>query len=307
MFPRPLDFLVIGTQKGGTTTLWRHLLRHPRIWMPETKEEPFFCKAEGADPGAFDAFMKRCFADAPEDMLLGKATPHYMMGSEDADVTEIARRIAEALPDVRLLALLRDPIERAASQHRMSVRRGWEQRTFEEAVRELLEDRLLEEARTQPSETNSYLVQGEYGRVLSIYRDRFPAEQIHVEPSEALDRDPGGVLDRVLEFLSLPAGFRPPRLDARLHRGGSRRLLDAESRASLLEFLEENVWPKLKDEAEDVKRRFNAFLAIWDVAPEEHPAMLEAATRKRLEAHYEADGEILGRLGFAAPWPDSWS
>jgi Sulfotransferase domain len=303
---RSLDFIVIGAQKAGTTTLWQLLRWHPSISMPQSKEEPFFCYAESESPEAFVEFMATRFADAGEGALLGKATPQYMTGSEQLDVGEIARRISTAIPEVRLIVLLRDPIERATSHYRMSVRRGWEERPLDTALAAQLDPAALTAGREHPTETNSYVAQGEYGRVLRAYRSHFPAEQLHVELTAELDRDPGGVLDRVLPFLSLPPGFRPPRLNVRLHRGGTQPLLDAESKASLLEFMEENVWSKLGEDRKRLARLFAAFLAIWDIAPAEEPPRISAETRGRLEAHYESDAEALADLGHAAPWLNTW-
>jgi hypothetical protein len=303
---RSLDFIVIGAQKAGTTTLWWHLRHHPAIWMPERKEEPFFCCSESARPGAFEDYMHTHFGEADTEALLGKATPQYMMGTEQSGIGEIARRISATLPEVRLIALLRDPIDRAVSHYRMSVRRGWEERSLDAVLDEQLDREHLITAREHPTETNSYVVQGEYGRVLRAYREYFPAERIHVELTADLAHDPEGALDRVLSFLSLPEDFRPPRLDARLHRGGTRALLDAESRASLLEFMEENIWPKLGEERESVQRLFHAFLAIWDVSPGEAPPSPSAAIRSRLVSHYEGDADALAELGVNASWLASW-
>jgi Sulfotransferase domain len=302
---RRLDFIIIGAQKAGTTTLWQLLRHHPSISMPASKEEPFFCGDEPRGRDAFAEFMATRFASARDGAVLGKATPQYMSGTEHADAGEIAGRIASTLPEVRLIALLRDPIERALSHYRMSVRRGWEERSPDLALTEQLDAAALSVARRRPNETNSYVAQGEYGRVLREYRAHFPAEQVHVELTAELDRDPGGVLDRALAFLSLPSGFRPERLDARLHRGGTRPLLDAESKASLLEFMQENVWPNLGEERERVRRLFKAFLTIWDIAPEEQPPQLSRAVRARLEAHYQKDVAALAELGYPAPWLDS--
>jgi hypothetical protein len=303
---RSLDFIVIGAQKGGTTSLWQYLRHHPAIAMPERKEEPFFSKTESDRPRSLDDFVEAHFRDIPAGLLLGKATPQYMMGSGGVDVEQIAREISATLPEVRLIALLRDPIERAASHYRMSARRRWEQRTFDAAVVEQLEPGQLTTGRTEATETNSYVVQGEYGRILGIYRSHVPAERLHVELTADLNRKPDEVLDRVLEFLSLPSGYRPDRLGAHHHRGGARKLLDEESFAELREFLEENVWPNLGDEEKRVKSLFAAFCEIWNIDPDDELPTLSAETRARLEAHYEADAERLAELGIAVPWIESW-
>lgn len=306
MIDRELDFVVIGVQKGGTTTLWRHLTLHPSITMAVRKEVPFFCEEESTRPGALADYMELHFSDAPDDSLLGTATPQYMMGKGEFDVERIADQIAAMRPDIRLIAMLRDPIERAGSQHRMAVRRGWEERSFEAAMGDQLDPAALSEGRHRPDETNSYVAQGEYGRILGVYRERFPTGQIHVDMLENLEHEPAEVLDRLLTFLGLPAGYRPDRLNARLHRGGNEKLLDRESEALLFEFMRERVLPNLGEKSDYVRRAFNAFMMIWNIAPENRPPPLSEPLRARLQAHYEADAEALAELGYAAPWIESW-
>lgn len=301
---RHLDFIVIGAQKGGTTSLWQYLRHHPAIALPDYKETPIFCRAEEMVAPKLAWFMETNFDGLPSHVLLGNISTHYMMGMDSVDVGEIAERIARMVPSVRLIALLRDPIDRAISHHRMSVRRGFEQRSFDAVVTELLEPGLLAIGRTQPSETNSYLVQGEYGRILQTYRESFPAERMHVECSADLDRDPGFVIDRVLTFLGLGPGYRPEGLDIRHHRGGTRLRIDAEGEAQLRAFMETNVWPRLGNDAKNVGYAFDFFLQTWNVIPDDRRPPLSEPNRRRLQEHYRADGELLRTLGYDAPWLD---
>jgi Sulfotransferase domain len=303
---RKLDFIVIGVQKGGTTSLWRFLKSHPQIAMPNVKEAPIFCLAPESIPEALADFMNLAFPEVHGEAKFGKAATQYMMGMNTATVDRIAERIAQALPRVSLIALLRDPIERAISHYRMLARRGAERRSFDEMVEEQLELAQLEMGRTHPVRTNTYLVQGEYARILQAYRSRFPAEQIHVESTADLDSEPGLVLDRVLTFLGLPPGYRPEDLSVRHHEGGSRPRLDREEEAQLRAFMEECVWPKLGDSASLVKHEFNSFMALWNVIPDDEYPSLSDANRQRLEAHFRADGERLSELGVSAPWLASW-
>lgn len=301
-----LDFLVIGVQKGGTTSLWHYLRGHPAISMPELKEEPFFCTEDGQNQGALREFVATHFGQAPRGALLGKATPHYMMGSEHADLEEIVDRIASANPQMRLIALLRDPIDRAVSQYRMSVRRRLESRSFDAAAEALLDPRELVAARTRPTEANTYVVQGEYGRILQAYRRRFPPTQLHVEMTAGLENEPDAVLDRTLDFLGLDPGYRPQGLGVHHYRGGSSRRLDPDARRSLLGFMTEHVWPATGDQAERLERLFKGFLEVWDVEPDRDPVMLSESIRARLERHYAADAEALAALGYPAPWMGRW-
>jgi hypothetical protein len=305
MTSRRLDFIIIGAQKGGTTSLWQYLRHHPAITMPALKEAPFFSTEWARKPGALNTFIGNQFADPSDGALLGKATPDYMKGAEGADVEEIARRIAARLPSIKLIALLRDPIDRAVSHYRMSLRRGYEQRSLDQAAQVLLAESRLVEGRRMATETNSYFAQGEYGRVLRTYRSYFSAEQLHVEQTSDMERDPAGTLDRVLGFLGLEGGFRPGNLAIRYHRGGATRI-DAEREAWLFEFLGENVWPLLGSDAARITQMFGHFYEVWSTQPDDHRPPISAPTRARLEEHYRADAELLAELGVAAPWIDDW-
>ena len=301
-----LDFIVIGVQKGGTTSLWQHLRRHPSIAMPDSKEEPFFSTDAAGQAGSLESFAQTHFPE-PAGRLLGKVTPPYMLGSAQAGVTEIAARIATAFPGVRLIALLRDPIERAFSQWRMSVRQGIEFRCFDEAASAQLEPGALASEQRRPSRTNSYVVAGEYGRILGAYRERFPAERLRIELSTDLARDPAATLDRVLEFLGLPPGFRPPELELRHNRSGRR--LDGLGEAQLFEFLEQEVWPRLGEGAGPAREEFDRFYEEWSAIPEfpgGEPPPPSPQVRERLQAHYAADAVLLGELDIEAPWVETW-
>lgn len=303
---RTLDFIVIGAQKGGTTSLWQYLRSHPSIYLPEDKEAPFFFTASAVEPEGLSAFMALYFAAAPPGVLLGKVTPHYMMGNKQVQSESIAQRIAMALPEVRIIALLRDPIERAISHYRMSRRRAIETRSFDEMTRELLAPAQLKAARAAPTETTSYLIQGEYGRILAGYLRHIPQMRVHIEFSEELARDPAGVLDRVLVFLGLEPGHRPPDLGMRHHRGGSRRRVEEEAEAQLRAFLGEHVWGRLGEDSERIQHAFNFFFETWNIAADDHLPAVSSQTRERLREHYTRDGELLTAAGILAPWLAAW-
>jgi hypothetical protein len=299
--PRRLDFIVIGVQKGGTTSLWRYLRDHPGIAMPVYKEAPIFCAEEDRIPRLLAELLSELARDKPRAKL-GKVAAHYMMGKNSVSVEVIAERIARLLPEVRLIALLRDPIERAMSQYRMSVRRGLESRSFEQVVARQLEPEQLAIARAAPTETNSYVVQGEYGRILAAYRALLPAEQVHVEMTADLEREPAEVLDRVMEFIGLEPGYRPAGLGTHHHRGGASRRIDSEAEAQLRTFMKEEVWPALQPDDRSTRKAFQFFLETWNIVPDDELPDLASALRQRLEAHYRADAERLATLDIAAPW-----
>lgn len=293
-------FLVIGAQKAGTTTLW-HLLRgHPQLALPSSKEAPFF--SEPAYEQGLASFMRTHFRDADPTSLRGTVTPQYMMGTPTVPVPEIAARIARTLPDVRLIALLRDPVDRAISQWRMSRRWGVEQRGLDEALAAALRPEALVAARRHADPTNSYVVQGEYGRTLAAYAACFPREQLHVELTQTLDADPAGTLARILAFLGVDDAWQPRELERHWFQGGERARVDRAAAAELLLRLAQDVFPLAGAAADEVERACWMAFESWNVVPEPRP-QLDPQVEHALRCHYRADADALEReLGLSLPW-----
>jgi sulfotransferase family protein len=306
MCKRSLDFIVIGAQKAGTTSLWQYLRGHPLIALPDDKEAPFFFTPAASEPGGFASFVDLHFKDAPADAVVGKITPHYMMGNQRVSAEMIAQRIAHVLPDVRIIALLRDPIERAISHYRMSIRRGVEERSFEQVAQDLCVAAQLISAREDPTETNSYLSQGEYGRILTSYRRYIPSSQLHIEFTTELESRPSGVINRILEFIGLEPSHSPADLGVRHHRGGLRRRIDNDAERELRLFLGEHVWNRLGTDSDRIQRAFSFFFETWNILPDDDMPVISPHALTRLETHYKRDAEILASLGIEAPWLDTW-
>jgi hypothetical protein len=254
-----LQFLVIGAGKSGTTTLWAHLREHPEIWMPPSKEVPFFSD-EGRYRRGLDWLMTRFFAEAPADAVLGKASPQYMGGKPALPPQLISERIRSCLPGVKLIAILRDPIDRAISDFRMNARMGREEQPFHRVAAELLEERALESARWAEPEAKSYLVEGEYGRILGPYLAAFPSEQVLVLFMEDLERDPARLLRRVFAFIGVDPSFIPTELDKRLLRGGSRQRLSPAEIRVLQEEMHDRVWGRGRQPTDDEREAFHRWL-----------------------------------------------
>ena len=295
-----LDFVVIGAQKAGTTSLWRYLEDNPALAMPPAKEASFFC--EPAYPSELRPYMRALFKDAPLRATLGKVTPTYMLGVPGVAVGEIAERIHRTFPAVRIVALLRDPVARARSAHRMATRDSGETRSFEQAVADLLEPAELERARAGPEANSSYVVGGEYGRVLEPYVELFGRERVHVELTSDLERAPGEVVHRVCEHIGVTP-HSPARLSERFYRGGPRRLT-AEAEADLKGYLDRHVWPRVRYSAQH-REAFEFWFGLWNVEPEPAPEPPDEASAERLRAHYAADARRLeAATGLRPPWAD---
>lgn len=212
------DFLVVGAQKSGTTAIHEYLHHHPGIAMPAGKEASFFSSDECFGRG-FDAFRKEHFSGARPDQIWGKVSPQYMTSEAIVD------RIARSVPQAKIIAILRDPVERAKSHYRMALRRGYDTRPIDMAFTAALEPAALATARSLPaapgSEAQCYLAWGEYGRILGYYRTRYPRDSILILFNEYLSSDPAATIDRVLEFVGLSPGYRPTNLGESIFAGGS--------------------------------------------------------------------------------------
>ena len=116
---------------------------------------------------------------------------------------EIPERIARQFPDIRLIAILRDPVERALSHYAMARNVGPESRDPETAFDELLRPEALAEARQDPHGLHGYVAFGEYGRILRGYLDVFEASQVLTVSTAQLAADPQSVLSSVWPFVGV--------------------------------------------------------------------------------------------------------
>jgi hypothetical protein len=207
------DFLVIGTQKGGTTSFYRLLTRHPRVRAATTKEVHYFDVhfAKGID---WYASHFPAANDGAGRTLTGEASPYYLYHPH------AARRASQALPDVKLIALLRDPVDRAYSDYNHKRREGREPLSFEEAVA-AEKDRIAGEREKMLADESyqsvnyrrySYLSRGIYADQIEEWNRYFARDQMLVIKSEDFFSDPLSTLATSLSFLDLPR-WEPPDQD----------------------------------------------------------------------------------------------
>jgi hypothetical protein len=193
------DFLVIGAYKSGTTAL-HHLLRsHPGLYLPARKEPNFFAFAGARPPFDHPAAASSVrdqsdydalFVGARRGQLLGEVSPSYL-------AVPIARdRIRDAAPEVRLVAVLRNPVERAYSDFLMYRRDGLER---EELFLRALEQQAERDPATDP--TSHYIDTGRYADQIERYLDAFAREQLHVLLHEDLSDDHDATVGALLSFL----------------------------------------------------------------------------------------------------------
>lgn len=206
------NFLVIGTGRAGTTSLYHYLAQHPQIFMSPVKEPKFFA-LEGhpldfrgpgddrirAETTTTAAGYHRLFDGVRGEVAIGEASTLYL--SHPTAPTAIAR----CLPAVKLIVVLRDPAERAHSAFQHLTRDGYEPETsFDDALRD--EPRRIAEGWYY---FWYYRDRGFYHRDLSRYFQLFGRRQIRVLLYEDLHQDPLGALEGCFRHLGVDPGFRP--------------------------------------------------------------------------------------------------
>jgi hypothetical protein len=229
--------LIIGTQRGGSTSLFNYLVQHPRVLPPLGKELHYF---DFRHRNGLRWYRGRFpYAHRLRDGALTlDATPYYMMHPL------APRRAAALLPQVKLIALLRDPISRALSHYQHEARGGREPLSFAEALDHEAERLAGEEERlrTEPDYYSfnhhryGYTRRGVYVEQLRRWAEHFPRSQLLVLQSERLFRDPPATMDVVHRFLGLPA-HRLERYETYLP-GNYEKGMTEELRARLTRFFE---------------------------------------------------------------------
>lgn len=248
------DYLIIGAQRSGTTSLYKYLEQHPAVGPAFLgKEAHFFDTNYSGDLDSYrahfptSAYKRYVKVSRGLELVTGEGSPYYLAHPH------APYRIAETLPGAKLIALLRDPVERAYSHYQHELARGFEDLSFEEAI-EREPQRLggeLERMRAEPSynslsyQHHTYLTRGRYAEQLEVWYSLFPRQQILLLRSEDLFADPDRTYREVLDFLGVPTlslpryeAFNPCRY-SEMNEGTRRRLVDyfAEPNQRLYELL----------------------------------------------------------------------
>ena len=203
---------IIGAQKSGTTSLFDWLGQHPQIFAPPlAKDYPFFSDDECFRDGKqFFSF----FDAAPANVLTLGGDANAMFAPEGA------RRMAEVIPDASLIAILRNPVDRAYSAYCHAVERHMESRSFARAIEEELEGIRYEDK--QDSMRRDYLAHGRYAEQLERVLAHFPTQRLHVLIMEEVLRQPEKELCRLFAFLGVDTSFRPELTHKNRTRGRER-------------------------------------------------------------------------------------
>lgn len=232
------SFLIIGAAKSGTTSLYAYLGEHPDVLRARKKEISFFSYGYLQGWASYLAYFRR----KPDGraVITGEASPNYMLHPLAAE------RARHHIPGVRLIAILRNPVDRAYSQFQQTRNLGREPlETFEEAI-ECEPERVYPELtrlkheprlRSFKVEQFSYLTRGMYYDQLKAWTDLFPREQLLILCAEEFFANPGALMHQVQEFLRIPH-FDLPTYEPRdlKSRGRNYGPMKGETRRRLIEY-----------------------------------------------------------------------
>jgi hypothetical protein len=194
------NFIIAGGVATGTSFLSHAIYSHSQIYLPKVMrpECGFFYKSWEFSKG-LDYYSKRWFSDVKDEIAIGERSSLYIHG----DFLNVAGRIREHLPNVKLVFCLRNPTERAYANYRFSVLTGYEKLSFEKALE--AEDFRFKNARGWKSEIqpNLYRRRGDYELQLKSFLELFPLNQIHFIKSESLSTNTQLELRNLFDFLGV--------------------------------------------------------------------------------------------------------
>ncbi len=193
------NFIIAGAMRCGTTSLNGYLREHPEVAVSTPKEVHFFDVHydEGLE------WYLRHFPDSDMATAIGEATPDYLHHPD------ALHRIAQTIPEVKLLILLRNPVDRAYSHYWHNRSRDKEPLSFEAAL-EAEPDRIA--AGGEDRAVYSYADRGRYREQLERAFASVPPEWVLVQTFEDLETDPASVYRKACGFLGIDQGFVPPNL-----------------------------------------------------------------------------------------------
>lgn len=193
---RRIDFIVGGTQKGGTTALDYYLRKHPQIGMAKRKEVHFFDNEQIYSIPDVNYNKYHMFFDLIwTKKVYGEVTPIYIYWES------CCKRIFEYNPNIKLIFILRNPIERAFSNWNMEFDRNSDKETFSNAIRS--ERDRIKESLPQQHRVYSYVDRGLYSEQIKLYKSYFPDNQLMFIKYEEFYTNQEKILFDIFKFLGV--------------------------------------------------------------------------------------------------------
>ena len=192
------NFIIGGTSAGGTSFLTSILIQHRDIFLPKNlRPEPHFFYYTHKYEKGLDWYQAEWFSECGDEKAVGERSSSYLYHAESME------RIRKDLPNIKLIFVLRNPVERAWANYRYTVLSGLEPLSFEEALDQ--EDRRVKEAEGIWAEVqpHDYTGRSMYGQQMELCLKLFSRDQILIVGSEKLNSDTRGQLQRITDFLQV--------------------------------------------------------------------------------------------------------
>ena len=201
------DFIIVGTQKGGTSSLYSYIIQHPQI-RPATApylagEVNYFNASYHRGPSWYRSHFPLVLFSKDRKWITGEKSPNYMTNPDVFD------RIYKFSPNIKLIVLLRNPVERAISHYCMMRKVGVETISIGDAL-EQEEERIGSDYSSLTYRSYSYQKRGIYVEQMERCFKRFPRDQVMIIKSEDLFTKPYEILKDVFVYLGVDQNYRPP-------------------------------------------------------------------------------------------------
>ncbi len=196
------DFIIIGTVRSGTTSLYYNICEHPSVLPADYDEIGFFDSNYELGLEWYRSMFptQKQMKELEQNSglaITGEDTPFYFWKKE------VVERISEILPNVKLIGIFRNPIDRAYSNYNLGIRKNTEKMTFVEAIDEE-EDFLKNHSfREAVERKRSYISKGMYSKQMKLWLEIFSKKQIHILSTEEMKKDPQSTLEKVFKFLEI--------------------------------------------------------------------------------------------------------
>ena len=235
------DFIIIGTARSGSTSLYYNICQHPCVLSAAYDELGYFDSNFHLGLNWYRSLFPTLFSkwvvkQKKQFAITGEDTPFYIWNPL------VAKRILKILPKIKLIVLLRNPVDRAYSNYHLGIRAGSENLSFEDAIQ--IELKKLNEINDEFEHNvekytipRSYIAKGFYANQLKIWLELFNSEQLIIISTEDLESNPQGTLDKIYNFLKIPKNHK---LIPEKQKKSSYRKMKNETREFLINLYKKN-------------------------------------------------------------------
>jgi len=206
------DFIIIGTARSGSTSLYYNICQHPCVLSAAYDELGYFDSNFHLGLNWYRSLFPTLFSkwivkQKKQFAITGEDTPFYIWNPL------VAKRILKILPKIKLIVVLRNPVDRAYSNYHLGIRAGSENLSFEDAIQ--IELKKLNEINDEFEHNvekytipRSYIAKGFYANQLKIWLELFNSEQLIIISTEDLESNPQVTLDKIYDFLKIPKNHK---------------------------------------------------------------------------------------------------